>query len=156
MCEEIGVALERALRLKKRGLVGTGVNVNQRIALADKLPLFVMDGGDDAIHLAGDRGGVNGRDGADGIEVDADVALLRGCGYETDRATATSRGFRGCRTCVALAQDEIKSARKNEEHNNPHEGPDAPVAGRRNGSKMFRVCGCARVLISRQVDDPLS
>jgi hypothetical protein len=30
------------------------------------------------------------------------------------------------------------------------------VAGRRNGSKMFRVCGCARVLISRQVDDPLS
>jgi hypothetical protein len=120
------------------------------------LPLFVMDSGDDAIHLAGNRSGVNGRNGADGIEVDADVTLLCACGNEADRAAATPRGLSGCRAGIALAQDEEKSCRKDKENNNPHEGPDTLVPGRRNGNKMFRVCRCARVLISRQVGDPLS
>jgi len=52
------VAFERALCLEKGSLVGTRINVNQGIALADELPLFVVDIGDDAIHLAGDRSGV--------------------------------------------------------------------------------------------------
>src|SRR5258707_15871001 len=99
-------------------MVGTRINVNQGIALADELRLFVVNIGDDAIHLAGDRSGVNGRDGADGIEVDTDVALPCGCGDESDGAASTSRRFCGRRGCVALAHDEVKSARedRSEEH----------------------------------------
>src|SRR5258707_14213854 len=136
-------------------MVGTRINVNQGIALADELPLFVVHIGDDAIHLAGDRSGVNGRDGADGIEVDADVALPCGCGDESDGAASTSWGFCGCRGCVALAHDEVKSAREDQEENNPDEGTDTFVPGR-NSREMFRACGCANILISRQVGGPLS
>ena len=132
--------LERALRLEQGSLVGTCVNVNQGIALADELTLFVVNICDDAIYLAGDRSGVNGRDGANGIEVDANIALLCGCGDESDRAASTSWGFRGCRGCVALAHDEVKSSRKDQEHDNPDDGTDTSVPGR-NRRKMFRACG---------------
>jgi len=70
---------KRALRLEQGSLVGTGVDVDQRIAFAHELPFVVMDSSDDAVHLAGDRRGVDRCDSADGIEVDADVTLLRGC-----------------------------------------------------------------------------
>jgi len=154
--EKIGVAFERTLCLKQGGLVGAGVNVNQRIAFADELALLVMDSGDDAVYLAGDRGRVNGRDGADRIEVDADVALLRGCTHEVDRATATSGRFRGGRRSVTLAQDEVESHREDEEHKNPDDGLDTFVPGGRNERLMLRTRGWANILISRQVGDPLS
>ena len=154
MGEKIGIAFERALGLEKRSLVRPGVDVDQRIAFADKLAFFVMHGGDDAVDLAGDRCGVNGCDGANGIEIDADVALLCNRGYKTDRAASTPWRFRGSCGSVALAHDEIKTSRKDEKNNNPHKGPYTLVARRRSGEMIFRVC--ARVLISRQVGDPLS
>ena len=155
MGEEIGVAFERALGLEKRSFVGARVDVNQRIAFADELAFFVVDSRDDSIDLAGDRSGVNRRDGADGIEIDADVALLSVCGDETDRAAATTRGFRGGGGSVALAQDKIKSAREDQEHNNPHDRADTFVAGGCIGSAVFRIRSRGKVLISRQVGDPL-
>ena len=139
--EKIGVAFERALGLEKGCLVGAGVDVDQRIAFANELAFFVVDGRDDSIDLAGDRGGVNGRDGADGIEIDADVALLGVCGNETDRAAATSRGFCGGRGGVALAQDKIESAGKYQEHNNPHDRADTLVPGGCIGYLVFRTRG---------------
>ncbi len=142
--------------LEQGGLVGTSVNVDQGVAFADELAFFVMDSGDDAVDLAGDRSGVNRSDGADGIEVDADVALLGGCGDEADGPAATSRGFCRGRGGVALAQDEIKSAGEYQEDNNPHEDADTFVPGGSIGSLVLRSRGRAGIVISRQVSNPLS
>ena len=141
MGEKIGVAVKRALGLEKGSLVRPRVNVDQRIAFADELALLVMYGCDNSIDLAGDRSGVNGRDGADGIEIDADVALLGVCGDETDRAAATSGGFRGGRGGVALAQDQIKSTGEYQEDDDPHEGTDTFVPCRGVGNLVLRTRG---------------
>ena len=154
--EEIGVAFERALGLEKGSFVGACVDVDQRIAFAHELAFFVVDRRDDSIDLTGDRSCVNGRDRADGIQIDADVTFFCICGDQTDGATATARGFRGGRRSVALAQDKIESAGKYQEQNNPHESADTFVPGGCIGCLVFRTRGRANVLISRQVGDPLS
>ena len=63
-------------------LIGTGIDVDQRIALANVLGFAVVDGRDHSRHLARDRGGVDRSDGADRVQVDADVALS--CRYRRD------------------------------------------------------------------------
>ena len=75
--EDIFVSLQRPLRLQKRCAVGTRIDVNQRIALIYSLTLLVVDVNDQAIHLAGNGIGIDRGDGADGVQVDADIAFFR-------------------------------------------------------------------------------
>ena len=97
--EHIFVSLQRPLRLQKRCAVRTRIDVNQRIALTYPLTLREMHGNDQAIHLAGDRIGIDRRDRADGVQVDADIALLRRRGRNGDpdhlRVCRSSRRFLG-------------------------------------------------------------
>ena len=73
--------LKRSLGLHQLRLVGAGIDVNQGVALADRLALTVVNGGDDSAGLRDDGGGVNRSHSADGFKVDADAPL----GYGGDR-----------------------------------------------------------------------
>ncbi len=73
--EHVLILFKHALRLQQGGAVGARVDVDERVALFYQLAFFVIDVDDLAVHLAGDRGGVNRRDSADRVEIDADVAL---------------------------------------------------------------------------------
>ena len=73
--EHVLVSLQRALRLQKRGAVWTRIDVNQRIALTYQLTLRIVHGDDQAIHLAGNRIGIDRSDRTDGVKVNADSHL---------------------------------------------------------------------------------
>ena len=72
--QQILVAIERALRLDELRLVGPRIDIDQRIAFAHILAFAVMDGRNHARDLRGDGVGVSRRDGADGVEIDADAS----------------------------------------------------------------------------------
>ncbi len=71
------IVLQCALSLHQRRTIGSRVNVNQRITLFDALILLVIHRHDHAVDLAGDGAGVHRRHRADGLQVDADIALDR-------------------------------------------------------------------------------
>src|ERR1035437_3640208 len=117
--EQIFVSLQRPLRLQKRCAVGARVDVNQWIALAHQLTFLKVHSDDQAIHLAGDRSGIDGSDRADCVEVNADVTLLSGRGCDRDLWRRGRYFVRGNE--VTPYQHDYK---RNDEHQqNPYDDP---------------------------------
>ncbi len=81
--EQVLVAFQRALRLGELRLIRPGIDIDQRIAFVNCLPLAVMHGRDHARDLRGNGVGIHRRDRADGVEINADAAF---------RAVATVTG----------------------------------------------------------------
>ncbi len=69
------IASELTLRLYQRGLIRTRVNDGEQVAFVDDLPFAVVDRHQLPGHAAGNGDRVNRRDGAERVDVDADVAL---------------------------------------------------------------------------------
>ena len=112
--EHILVSLQRALRLQKRGAVRTRIDVNQRIALLYQLPSCIVHGDDQAIHLAGNRIGIDRSDSADGVKVNADVAFLRRRARNRD---LRRRGVTFFAARVAPYQHDCKRQNEQEQQN---------------------------------------
>ena len=107
------------MRLQKNGAVRTRIDVNQRIALTYPLTLRIMHGNDQAIHLAGNRIGIDRGDGADGVKVNADVTLLS---RRTRNGDPRRRGrdfFRG----IEVAPYQHDRKHKDEQQQNPYDDP---------------------------------
>jgi hypothetical protein len=93
------------LRLQQRGAVGTRIDIHQRIAGLYELTLLIVDGHDQPSHLARNRSGINRGYRTDGVEIDADAALLsRGTGYVDPRRRFCRQGRCLFRSFLAVAQ----------------------------------------------------
>jgi hypothetical protein len=110
------------------------VDVDQRIAFADDLRFTVVHGGNKTGNLARDHAGVDRRDRANGVQVDADVALLRGNGVDRDRAAeAFLRRLLLCRLrfVVMFAKRKVKDEHQHESDREPDPrarlGSDRPI-----------------------------
>ena len=155
--QEILVPLKRALRLHQRGLIRTSVNLNQWIALANDLPLFVVHLGDNSVHLARNRSSVNWRDRADTVEIKSNIAFLRGSGRHGNRTTPHSWRTRILRAVIVLVQNQPESSSKDQEQNEPHDNADTFVLGWTDiRLLLFRPAGRMFILVNWQVDYPLS
>ena len=67
--------LQGAFRLFELGFVGPGIDFDQRLAFADHLSFAIVDRDDPSGDLAVEADGRDGGDGAQGVDVDTDVAL---------------------------------------------------------------------------------
>src|ERR1035438_4241146 len=89
--QDVGIFIQCSLGLRHVCLVLAGIDNYQWIAFMDQLAFCVMDGHDQSGHLAGDGTGVHGRDCADGLLINADIAFLCSGRHHADRATAARR-----------------------------------------------------------------
>ena len=95
--QQVGVAVQVSLGGEHVGLVRPGIDLDQGLAAVHQLPFTVVHLGDDTGYLADQGGGIDRGDGADGVQVDADVAFFRGSDVQGDGAAlgaspaATSR-----------------------------------------------------------------
>jgi hypothetical protein len=98
-----------------------------------------MNSGDQAIHLAGDRSGVNGRDGSDSVEIDAEIALLRGRDGERHRAaTSASTAACGGRIWRIFAvQHKIDADPEGQKDYHPDKNTDSVTAARRRRGQLM-------------------
>ena len=108
--------LQRALSLHQLCLIGSRIDVNQRISLVDKLPFTVMHRSDDSVRLRDDRRCVDGRHGANGIEVNADRPLFSSS--DSDGDGWLDNLFFLCGRCLVPAVDNPKSDPTHEKQNN--------------------------------------
>ena len=76
--QQVGVPVQRPLGGEHVGLVLPGIDLDQELAALDQLTFTVANLGDDTGYLADQGGGIDRGDGADGVQVDADVAFFRG------------------------------------------------------------------------------
>src|SRR5712692_1222418 len=107
---------ELPLGLCKLDLERTWIDLCEKVAFVDKLTFPERDTRELSVHATANRDGVEGRDGADAIEIDGQVAALGGGNHdrhnqvacaETSLALAgcAGRGAVGCRAglpCVAV------------------------------------------------------
>ena len=108
-----------SFHLGQRSLIGPRIDIQQGIAFVDQLAFAVVDVDDFALHPAGDRDGVDRSDGAEGIDVNADVPLARrrrGHGH----GSGSGIGLRAGRPLLRLAQ-VIKCNRP--DYNDNKQGP---------------------------------
>ena len=124
------------MRLQKRGAVGTRIDVNQWIALLYALTLLKLHVNHQAIHLAGNRSGIYRSDRADGVQIDADVALgSRGSRNGDPDHLGSSRGRRRFLCCLVVAPDQHQRQQQEQRQQDPENHSQALAPGtRRNRS----------------------
>ncbi len=84
LLEQALVVLQGAFGLLELGFVGPGIDFDQRLAFADHLSFAIVDRDDLTRDLAVEADRRDGRDGAQGVDVDADVALADSGGLDSD------------------------------------------------------------------------
>ena len=123
LCQDAGIALERALGLCHLRLIGAWIDIDQWIALVNELPFTVVNRGHQAGDLRGDRRGVDGSDRADGFEIDTDIPFLSGGYGDGDRSgdaaplARWSRGF----LVVLMIQNQNQDQRKSCDRYRPYQ-----------------------------------
>ncbi len=75
LLQEALIVLQRAFRLFELGFIGPRVDFDQRLALANHLPFAIVDRDDPSCDLAIKTYGRDRGDGAEGVDMDAHVAL---------------------------------------------------------------------------------
>src|SRR5258708_39492559 len=115
LCQKAFISVEGSLSLQQSRAIGAIVNINQRVAFANNLPLFVVHCSDDSVDLAGDGGGVNRSDGANRIEINSDIAFLRACGYDGCRTASSPWRPRVGGRILMFSQDQIEGRGKNQQ-----------------------------------------
>ena len=155
--QQILIPLQRALGLQQIRLVRAGIDIDQRVAFADDLTFPVVHRGDNSVHLAGDRTGIDRRDGSDRIEVETNIAFRGGGGRQRDWSAASSCRARGLCGVLFVAQNQRESRPKNQQDNNPNHDSDAgALTTSRDVLLIFWPTHGTCVLISRQVDSSLA
>ena len=128
------IVLQGALGLLQRGFVGAGIDVDERLPLADDLAFAVVHRHDLAGDLAVDGDRVDRRDGTQSVDINVDVAGARLAGGDrrgsllSATATRTRRraafgGGAGSLRALAVAQEEDQQYQ-----NDSHGHPDPRVA----------------------------
>ncbi len=120
LIEDSLVMLQRSFSLGERGLRGTGVDIDERIALADGLAFAIMHLHYAAGDLAIERNRVGGGNGTEGLDVDVDVAGLGladgdGRGTILAAALATASASIAC-SCFAGGIAAVMMDQKDYEH----------------------------------------
>jgi hypothetical protein len=131
------------------------VDVNERIVLTYSLTLRIMHGNDQAIHLAGNRIGIDRGYGADGIKVDADVTLLgrRGRNGDPRRGRACGRRFFGF---LVVVQNQEERNRHDQGQQDPHDDVQTLMSGNKGRELMVSTDGGMPVNVSGQSESPFS
>jgi hypothetical protein len=88
--QQVGVPVQVPLGGEHVGLVGPGIDLDQGLAAVDDLTFTVADLADDAGYLADNGGGIDRGNGADGVQVDTDVALFGDSGVQGDGAAPSA------------------------------------------------------------------
>jgi len=131
------VPLQNPLGLQQRGSERARIDLDQRVALAHHLALREMHRGHDSIDLAGDRGGVDRGDGPYGVQIDADIPLLRRSRGECDGACsgAPAPAAGGRRDGLVVPQNKKKSCGEKNQEENPYADTNPSLLG------PFSGCG---------------
>ena len=108
--EDALIVLQRTLGLGEGGLVGTRVDVDERLALADDLSFFVVDGHDLAGDLAVDGDGEDRRDGPESVVIDVDIAGVGLSDGDGGRALCSVSATSGRGTCGPAGSGASASA----------------------------------------------
>ena len=115
--QQVGVAVQLPLGGEHVGLVLPGIDLDQGLAALDQLPFTVVHLGDDTGYLADQGGGIDRGDGADGVQVDADIAFFRGSdvqGYGAAQGAppaAATAAAGACLRCMTHQKSRPKRAR---------------------------------------------
>ncbi len=129
--QQILIALQSTLRLHHLRLIGSGVEIDQRVTLMNQLTFAIMHCRDDAGDLRGNRIGVDRGNGADRLQVHADAAQLgssRGDRYRAEHGV-TAAGLRGRRSSRSVPQDYVKQSGEQQQNHDPDPAV-APLRGR--------------------------
>ena len=113
--------------LFQRRLILARIDIDQRIALLDVLPFVVIHSGDDTLRLRRDGSGIDGRDGSDCIQVNADISLgCSCCGHGnrpghagTPTATAGARAGFGCLRFLVVAHIQVHTQNDGQHQKRP-------------------------------------
>ena len=130
--QQAGIAFESAFGRLDLCCKLARINVDQRITLMNRLALSIMHLRDDTGDLVIDGSGIYGGDRADGILINADIALLgsgNGQRYRAPEAGATATTRRALRGVVMVPQNEHQDEGKDQQEQNPE--PLTPPARRR-------------------------
>ena len=137
LCEQALIVRELTFVLRLQQLVRPGINLRQKVALVDKLPLGEADLHQLTVDLCLHGDSRNRRDGAESIYDDANVALSDGCG--TDRLSAGKLTARPARRLAGINPSQQAVCPRNEgdqdeETDNDANRPAAPAFNIRRGA----------------------
>ena len=106
--------------LSQLSLIGPRIDIQQRIALMNQLAFTIVDVNDLSLHAAGDGVGVDGSDGAEGVDIYADVSFAHSrCG--NGHSTRSGIGLGGGGSLLRLMQIIIGArGQKNDDCQGPN------------------------------------
>jgi hypothetical protein len=112
-----------------------------------------MHGNDQAIHLAGNRIGIDRGDCANGVKVDADITLLsrRTRNGDPRRGRACGRRFFGF---LVVVQNQEERNRHDQEQQDPHDDVQTLMSGNKGRELMVRADDGVLVHVSGQSESP--